>query len=317
MRFAEEPSVEGPWPVYARDLLTPRESEFYGVLCGLYPSHRIFVQVALSQLIDVPEDHPNRMSIRNRFSQLVADFVLCRSDLNVVAVIELDDWSHQRADRQAADARKNKALADAGLKLIRIPDGPIPIAEDLRKIIDENGERGSSRANARSARRNSMLPKIIRHLLIRAAFMATIFLIIWFVYARVIPNLMQPAFHPLATKPLVYAREPPRTTLSSSDSRTPTAKVSRSSKEEIDIQRQTAIQSAKDLQRQKDLAWAAYYRAPANCDHPPEWKDQVACGNRYMQAKRAFEVQWANGHGSDSEVPPGVVLDNQSLAKAR
>jgi hypothetical protein len=57
-------------------------------LLNLYPDHKIFVQVALSQLIDVPEDHPGRQSIRNRFSQLVADFVLCRSDLSVIAVIE-------------------------------------------------------------------------------------------------------------------------------------------------------------------------------------------------------------------------------------
>jgi len=38
--------------------------------------------------------------------------------------------------------------------------------------------------------------------------------------------------------------------------------------------------------------WAAYYVAPASCEHPPAWKDQVDCGNQYIRAKREFEQQW-------------------------
>jgi hypothetical protein len=67
---------------------------------------------------------------------LVADFVLCRADLSVVAVIELDDRSHERRVRQDADARKTKALVDAGLRLVRIPAGVLPAEEELREIID-------------------------------------------------------------------------------------------------------------------------------------------------------------------------------------
>jgi Protein of unknown function (DUF2726) len=115
---------ETPWPVAARQLLSNRELSLYQDLNALYPDHKVFVQVALSQLIDVPEDHPERTAIRNRFTQLVADFVLCRQDMSVVAVIELDDGSHRRRDRQYADARKAKTLVDAGVKLVRIPAGP-------------------------------------------------------------------------------------------------------------------------------------------------------------------------------------------------
>lgn len=95
--------------------------------------------MALSQLIDVPEGHPERQSIRTRFKQLVADFVLCRPDLSIVAVIELDDRSHERVDRRAADARKAKALADAGLKLVRVQAGPLPTSERLRQMIEAHG----------------------------------------------------------------------------------------------------------------------------------------------------------------------------------
>jgi hypothetical protein len=42
------------WPVSARNLLTKRERSLYDLLLYLYPDHRIFIQVAISQLIDVP-----------------------------------------------------------------------------------------------------------------------------------------------------------------------------------------------------------------------------------------------------------------------
>jgi hypothetical protein len=59
---------------------------------------------------------------------LSADFVVCRQDGAIVAVIELDDSSHSRAYRKQADAKKDKALASAGLRIIRwqarsLPDG--------------------------------------------------------------------------------------------------------------------------------------------------------------------------------------------------
>jgi hypothetical protein len=59
-----------------------------------------------------------------------------RRAIGVSAVIELDDRSHERRDRQDADARKNKALADAGIRLVRVPAGALPSEEKLREIID-------------------------------------------------------------------------------------------------------------------------------------------------------------------------------------
>jgi len=37
----------------------------------------------------------------------------------LVAVIELDDESHERETRKAADSKKNKALSDAGISIVR------------------------------------------------------------------------------------------------------------------------------------------------------------------------------------------------------
>src|SRR6202040_1122724 len=97
------------------------------------------VQVALSQLAEVRADAPNRQALQNRFFRLVADFVLCRHDFSVVAVIELDDSYHAARDRKDADQRKAKAVESAGLRLVRIPAGPIPSEAALRELIGGGG----------------------------------------------------------------------------------------------------------------------------------------------------------------------------------
>jgi hypothetical protein len=53
-----------------------------------------------------------------------------------------------------------------------------------------------------------------------------------------------------------------------------------------------AQQMVMETAKRKEKAWAAYYVAPASCEHPPAWKDQVDCGNQYIRAKREFEQQW-------------------------
>lgn len=106
------------WPLMAEPMLTAREREFHRLLVSAYPDHLVFGQVALSQLIAVKPGAFNSEFIRSRYKQLVADFVLCRSDYGIVAVIEVDDLSHLRPDRQDADGRKSTALQSAGLRLV-------------------------------------------------------------------------------------------------------------------------------------------------------------------------------------------------------
>jgi hypothetical protein len=135
-RRAGNPLPDEPWPLSARNLLSKREQLLYRRLVALYPDHKILVQVALSQLINVDRNHPASESIRARYKQLVADFVLCRADLSVVTVIEPDDRTHVWPKRKAADTRKNKALTDAGIRLVRIPAGRLPSQDTLRALVD-------------------------------------------------------------------------------------------------------------------------------------------------------------------------------------
>jgi Protein of unknown function (DUF2726) len=339
-RFASEPLPQAPWPVVARNLLTEREQSFYQRLLSVYPGHKLFVQVALSQLIDVDRSHPESESIRARYKQLVADFVLCRPDLSVIAIIELDDRSHERADRQRADSRKNKALADAGLRLVRIPAGALPSEERLRTIIDADKAAGiravegprvqlaapeaglqlaeewegvganslAGPTDSRDAEMKELKWGALKVLLLGVALIGG-----WFLFTRVLPLALQLAFQPLAAP---HAAVKSSTSLPAILTLSRTTNASAASALPADVlaeRRRTEVQAAAVLKKQKDLAWMAFYSAPASCEHPADWAAQVECGNRYMRAKREFEKQWVAQHTSGLRTGEGVVLDNAAI----
>jgi Protein of unknown function (DUF2726) len=331
-KLLREPLPDAPWPVAAKNLLTERERSLYQCLLDLYPEHKIFVQVALSQLIDVPESHPERLSIRNRFSQLVADFVLCRSDLSVVTVIELDDPSHERADRQYADSRKNKALADAGIRLVRIPAGTLPSEDVLRALVDGVGAAvedspqeetvlslvepvdTDEEISAHGWRdRSSAESRELKRVALKAIAVAVLLLGGWFIFSQFLPAVVKQALQPLAPKQVRAASTQPNSIPVAPPWISPAPVVFGPSAEELARQKQVQLQVASALQRKKDAAWVAFYSAPVSCEHPVDWTAQVECGNQYMRAKKRFEEQWAARQGSGTE----VVLSNGSMGGSR
>jgi hypothetical protein len=334
--FFSESLPDAPWPVAARNLLTERERSLYHNLLSSYPDHKIFVQVALSQMIGVDRNHPESESIRARYKQLVADFVLCRSDLSVVAVIELDDRSHERGDRQRADARKNKALADAGIRLIRIPAGALPSEDTLRGLVDAEGRIGEGSGEETALRLAESVdidsvdtPPLVRQdearaesralklVALKLALGGVVFVGGWFIYSQVLPSAIQRAFQPLAVR-----RVPASPTLPHSPTvmpaRIPTASVVAGlTTEDVAEKKRVQLQEAVALQRQKNLAWAAFYSPPISCEHPVDWNAQVECGNQHMRAKQRFEQRWAAEHASSQATGAAVVLDNGSIGGSR
>jgi hypothetical protein len=171
---------------------------------------------------------------------LLADFVLCRADLSVVAVIELDDRSHHRRDRQDADARKTKALVDAGLRLVRIPAGALPSEEDLREIMDADRPSGEHSERPKMHRFVPVEPELrlaedwvapapgrsgeeheraasraIRAGALKIALAGLVIVGGWFAYTQLLPVVLKRAFQPLAvphapgsTKPAKSASTP-------------------------------------------------------------------------------------------------------------
>jgi len=110
--------ADGVWPFYPRKPLSAPEQVLYFRLCKALPDHMILAQVGLSHILGVKKGN-NFQAWYNRINRMSADFVVCSKDSRVLAVIELDDSSHEKERRKVADAKKNKALDSAGIRILR------------------------------------------------------------------------------------------------------------------------------------------------------------------------------------------------------
>lgn len=103
--------------IEAKPILTANEAEFFQRLRRALPEHLVFPQVAYGALLKTKKGLSNseRYSNRGRFSQKIADFVICRPTLEVVAIVELDDKTHDRAK----DEKRDELAKAAGYSVLR------------------------------------------------------------------------------------------------------------------------------------------------------------------------------------------------------
>lgn len=119
-------------------LMTQSEQKFYRVLQEVVEDRwTIFAMVRIADLIKVRSGTPKHLSWHNRISCKHIDFVLCDNEkLSPLVGIELDDASHQRADRQERDRFVNQAFKDAAFPLLRIPTADDYDIADLRQQVE-------------------------------------------------------------------------------------------------------------------------------------------------------------------------------------
>lgn len=125
---------DAPWPFYAKKPLSGPEQVLYFRLCKTLPEHIVLAQVSLSRILGVKKGN-NFGEWFNRINRMSADFVICSKDSTVVAVIELDDSSHEKADRQVSDAKKDRALSSAGIRIIRWKVKSMPDEVAIRNLL--------------------------------------------------------------------------------------------------------------------------------------------------------------------------------------
>jgi hypothetical protein len=122
------------WPVFPKKVLSPVEQQLYHRLIRAFPDHVVLAQVAFSQLVGVKKGE-NFTAIWNRYNRLTADFVLCTKDFRTIAVLELDDRSHDNPSRMDADRRKAAICEAAGIPLHRLNVNPLPNETELRALL--------------------------------------------------------------------------------------------------------------------------------------------------------------------------------------
>lgn len=106
-----------------KDILTGREYGFYCSLAPLAEEYglHIFTKVRLADLIE-PKEKKNRSVFMECFNKIKAkhiDFALADDEANIIMLIELDDSTHSRPDRQERDIFVDAVLANTGYLLMR------------------------------------------------------------------------------------------------------------------------------------------------------------------------------------------------------
>lgn len=107
-----------------KQFLTKHEQDFYKKLETIINGRsKIMCQVRLVDVVAInPKYKLGKLGLAyfRRISQWHCDFVLIDDNFNIRSVIELDDNSHNRADRIKRDNYFNLVLNQAGIRLIRI-----------------------------------------------------------------------------------------------------------------------------------------------------------------------------------------------------
>jgi len=121
--FLKTPAGKGYSYRKSARLFTAAERSFLGVLDhAVDGEYRVFGKVRVADVI-IPAKGMSRKNWRIAFNKISAkhfDYVLCSKDkLEVIAVIELDDKSHNSKKAIKRDALLENACSSADLKLIR------------------------------------------------------------------------------------------------------------------------------------------------------------------------------------------------------
>jgi hypothetical protein len=133
-RRASSGSGDAPWPFYAKKPLTQPEQVLYHRLVAAMPECIVLAQVQLSRILGVKKGF-NFNEWNNRINRMSVDFVVCLKDSTIVAAVELDDKTHEKASRVEADAKKGKALTAAGVALVRWQVSALPDENAIRQAF--------------------------------------------------------------------------------------------------------------------------------------------------------------------------------------
>jgi Protein of unknown function (DUF2726) len=128
-------SLTNKSPLKTKPVMTDNERDAYSRLVAAMPRHLILPQVSLGAFVD--PIHRRDRPLRNYYDRLRADFVLCNTDAMPLAIIEIDDRSHNHPHPKTRDAKKHLACQAAALHIVRWPATPLPSIEEIRTRLKE------------------------------------------------------------------------------------------------------------------------------------------------------------------------------------
>ncbi|GAA5337546.1 DUF2726 domain-containing protein [Thermus antranikianii] len=137
-------------------VLTPAELAFFKVLEGVVPSGvKVWPKVRWIDFLNISLTSEGRQAALNRVVAKHVDFLLVDAETaRPLLVIELDDQSHDREDRQERDRFLEAVMKHVGLPLVRVRVRKRYDPEEVRSFLESHlsrvspreGEAGSPRA---------------------------------------------------------------------------------------------------------------------------------------------------------------------------
>jgi len=123
--------------------MTKSESEFFRMLVNVANDrYFIFPQAHLSAILDEKIKGQNWKYAFRHINGKSVDYVLCdKITLKPTYAVELDDYTHEYADRQERDKEVERMLQGAGIPLVRFSDYKM-LAEDeiSRRFLEAHKE---------------------------------------------------------------------------------------------------------------------------------------------------------------------------------
>ena len=140
---APEPAEEKFPYILNTPIMSVKEKSFYRAVkpiadeLGLV----VFAKIRLADLLTVPKDTANHHKWFNYVKSKHVDFVLVDTELNIKAVIEVDDSTHNRPDRKERDEFVDKAFRQLGLEVLHIYSwgtryGGVDLKETIVKALN-------------------------------------------------------------------------------------------------------------------------------------------------------------------------------------
>ena len=127
---------EMEYPYAAKKLFTKTEYIFYKKLKEICDQREITIypKIRMEDYIEVT-NYKEKTKYRGYIKSRHIDFILANSKFEIIAGIELDDWTHNREDAKEKDSFKDKVFQKIGIPLYRIKVNT-EYTNEIEKIIN-------------------------------------------------------------------------------------------------------------------------------------------------------------------------------------
>ena len=134
-------SADADFPYIKNNLLTDAEKQLYRFMTNYLDKKEyvvIFPKVRLADLIQVDNKITTSKNPFYKIASKHVDYVICRNDtLEIVCVVELDDYTHDTKEARERDLFIMQALYTAGIDVIRIKVPIKTICKEDLNMLDE------------------------------------------------------------------------------------------------------------------------------------------------------------------------------------